>query len=122
MYSIHMVAFDKAGNYKIGRGLFLFDDQSVVTKQGNPIKCVTASKESTFEWVVQDTNNVKIIWPDRFINIRHKNNKWLNKVNTFTPAGITIYEDLYGKRTNVAINNVHGKITQCNTVLINVMS
>ncbi|CAG2242937.1 unnamed protein product [Mytilus edulis] len=27
MYSLHLVAFDKAGNYKLGRNLFLYDNQ-----------------------------------------------------------------------------------------------
>lgn len=111
MYSIHFSAFDKAGNYKTGRGLFLFDDISVVDKQGDIPKCSTASKDTLYEWVVQDTNTVKIVWPDRYINVRHKQNMWLNKVNTFAPPDVSIYEDIYGNRTNVAIKNVHGRLS-----------
>jgi hypothetical protein len=72
VYSIHLSAFDKAGNEKTGRGLFFYDDQSVVTLHGDPIKCQTASKNTSYKWVVQDTNTVQIIWPERFYNFRHK--------------------------------------------------
>ena len=112
MYSIHFSAFDKAGNYKTGRGLFLFDDISVVDKQGDNPKCATASKDTLYKWVVQDTNIVKIVWPDRYSNVRHKQNMWLNKVNTFAPPDVSIYEDIYGNRTNVAIKNVHGRFSK----------
>jgi hypothetical protein len=82
-------------------------------------KCFTASKNTSYEWVVQDTNTVKIIWPDRFINTRHKNNRWLNQVNTYAPEGVSLYEDLYGNRTNVAIKNVHGKYVEvCSAKII----
>jgi hypothetical protein len=111
MYSLHFTAVDKAGNYKTGRGLFFYDNISEVDLQevNSKTKCFTASKNTSYEWVVQDTNTVKIIWPDRFINTRHKNNRWLNQVNTYAPEGVSLYEDLYGNRTNVAIKNVHGK-------------
>ncbi|CAC5386461.1 unnamed protein product [Mytilus coruscus] len=110
MYSLHLVAYDKAGNFKTGRNLFLYDDQSVVDTQGNqPTYCSTASEDTSYTWVTTDTNQVKVDWKDRFINIRHKNNKWLNLVQTYAPGEpkIVVYEDLYGDRTNVQINNVH---------------
>ncbi|CAC5360413.1 unnamed protein product [Mytilus coruscus] len=95
MYSIHMTAVDKAGNYMTGRNLFLFDDESVVDKQGDPTYCPTASEDTSYIWVVVDTDKVKVQFKDRFINTRHKNNRWLNGVQTYNPSKV-IYEDLYG--------------------------
>ncbi|XP_071123148.1 uncharacterized protein [Mytilus edulis] len=109
VYSIHLSVFDKAGNHKTGRGIFFFDDISVVDKTGEETKCATASKDTLYEWVVQDTNTVQIVWPDRFINVRHLNNGWLYGVQTFAPhPDISLYEDLYGNRTNAAIKNKRG--------------
>ncbi|CAG2234222.1 unnamed protein product [Mytilus edulis] len=106
MYSLHMTAVDKAGNYMTGRGLFLFDDESVVDKQGDPTYCSTASEDTSYIWVVEDTLKVKVQFKDRFINTRHKHNKWLNRVRTYNPQKV-IYEDLYGNRTNKPISNIH---------------
>ena len=108
VYSIHISVFDNAGNEKTGRGLFFFDDQSVVTLHGEKTKCTTASKDTSYEWVVQDTTTVKIVWTDRFFNVRHKNNRWLNPVLDMPSGAAPIYEDLYGNRTNVEINHIHG--------------
>ncbi|XP_076117799.1 uncharacterized protein LOC143085385 [Mytilus galloprovincialis] len=106
MYSLHMTAVDKAGNYMTGRSLFLFDDESVVDKQGDPTYCPTASEDTSYIWVVEDTLKVKVQFKDRFINTRHKHNKWLNRVQTYNPQKV-IYEDLYGDRTNEPIFNIH---------------
>ncbi|XP_063415906.1 uncharacterized protein LOC134697555 [Mytilus trossulus] len=106
MYSLHMTAVDKAGNYMTGRALFLFDDESVVDKQGDPTYCPTASEDTSYIWVVVDTLKVKVQFKDRFINTRHKHNKWLNRVQTYNPQKVT-YEDLYGNRTNEPISNMH---------------
>ncbi|CAC5360418.1 unnamed protein product [Mytilus coruscus] len=106
MYSLHMTAVDKAGNYMTGRGLFLFDDESVVDKQGDPTYCPTASEDTSYIWVVEDTLKVKVQFKDRFINTRHKHNKWLNRIQTYHPQKV-IYEDLYGNRTNEPISNIH---------------
>lgn len=110
VYSIHLSVIDKAGNNITGRGIFFYDDISVVDKTGEETKCATASKETLYEWVVQDTNTVQIVWPDRFINVRHLNNGWLYGVQTFAPhPDISLYEDLYGNRTNAAIKNKRGQ-------------
>jgi hypothetical protein len=43
MYSIIFSTFDKAGNYKSARSVFLFDDQSVVEKTQGTCIIVTES-------------------------------------------------------------------------------
>ena len=109
MYSIHLSAIDKAGNHKTGRGLLFYDNISVIDKKaGKVTQCKTASKNTSYTWVVQNTNFMKIDWNDRFINQRHKHNLWLNKVETYAPPGDNVYEDIYGKRTNQAIKHIHG--------------
>ncbi|XP_076113973.1 uncharacterized protein LOC143082259 [Mytilus galloprovincialis] len=108
VYTIHLSAFDNAGNSKTGRGIFFFDDESVVTLHGDDMKCETASKDTAYLWVIKDTPSVKIIWPERFQNIRHKHNSWLNPVLPLAAGADPIYEDLYGNRTNVEIQHMHG--------------
>lgn len=117
MYSLHLVAFDKAGNYKLGRNLFLYDNQSKVEIQENKPQthCSTASKNTSYNWITIDTKQVKIDWKDRFINVQHNNKKWLNPVQTYAPNGSDIYEDLYGDRKNGRIKNVNGKLVHYKT-------
>ncbi|CAG2222618.1 unnamed protein product [Mytilus edulis] len=108
MYTIHLSAFDNANNSKTGRGIFLFDNESVVTLHGDDMKCPTASKDTSYLWVIEDTPSVKIIWPGRFQNIRHNASMWLESVLPLAAGTDPIYEDLYGNRTSSAIQHVDG--------------
>lgn len=109
MFAIHFTAFDKAGNHKTSRKVILYDDQSVITQKPNKVtRIVTASSETSYVWVVQDTGTIVVRWTDRFINVRHENNRWLNKVNSHI-AVEDKYDDHYGERQITEINNVHGK-------------
>ena len=109
MYTIHLSAFDNANNSKTGRGIFLFDNESVVTLHGDDMKCPTASKDTSYLWVIEDTPSVKIIWPGRFQNTRHSALWWLESVLPLAAGTDPIYEDLYGNRTKTAIHHVEGK-------------
>jgi hypothetical protein len=52
MYSIIFSTFDKAGNYKSARSVFLFDDQSVVeTTQGTRIIVTESTANTNYSWV-----------------------------------------------------------------------
>lgn len=109
MFAIHFTAFDKAGNHKTSRKVILYDDQSVITLKPNKVtRIVTASSETSYLWVVQDTGTIIVRWTDRFMNVRHENNRWLNKVNSHI-AVEDKYDDHYGERQITEINNVHGK-------------
>lgn len=109
MFAIHFTAYDKAGNHKTSRKMILYDDQSVITQKPNKVtRIVTASSETSYVWVVQDTGTIVVRWTDRFINVRHENNRWLNKVNSHI-AVEDKYDDHYGERQISEINNVHGK-------------
>nr|XP_034301655.1 uncharacterized protein LOC105322112 [Crassostrea gigas] len=107
MFAIHFTAYDKAGNHKTSRKVILYDDQSVITQKPNKVtRVVTASSETSYVWVVQDTGTIVVRWTDRFINVRHENNRWLNKVNSHI-AVEDKYDDHYGERQISEINNVH---------------
>jgi hypothetical protein len=46
---------------------------------------------------------------DRFLNKRHKQHGWLNKVESLKHIAKE-YDDIYGVRTVSQIPNIHGKI------------
>jgi len=95
------------GNYRTARTLFFFDDQSVVDLQDeHPMECAEASKNSSFKWVVENTNTVTITWTNRFINSRHVTNLWFAEIEPYTAS--TVYEEYDGQRTTAAIDNEQG--------------
>ena len=108
MFAIHFSAYDKAGNHKTSRKVLLYDNISEVTfKPDKVTRVVTASAETSYEWVVKDTRDVDIFWKDRFGNWRHESNRWLNMV-TPNHAVESRYDDHYGERQVDEIPNVHG--------------
>ena len=108
MFAIHFSAFDKAGNNKTSRKVLLYDNSSAVTFNPDKVtRVVTASAESSYEWVVEDTNEVDIFWQDRFRNWRHEDKGWLNKVKPHWAVD-SKYDDHYGERQVDEIQNVHG--------------
>jgi hypothetical protein len=108
MYSIIFTAFDKAGNYKSTRSVFLFDDQSVVETTSGTIMIVTEStSETNHTWVVTDTSQLHVKWPGRFINERHDVNEWLEPVANHTSIE-TVYDDIFGRRTVQWYTNIKG--------------
>ena len=108
MFAIHFSAFDKAGNHKTSRKVLLYDNSSAVTFNPDKVtRVVTASAESSYEWVVEDTNEVDIFWKDRFRNRRHEDKGWLNKVKPHLAVD-SKYDDHYGERQVDEIQNVHG--------------
>ncbi|XP_062616047.1 uncharacterized protein LOC134277752 [Saccostrea cucullata] len=108
MYAIHFTAVDKAGNSKTSRKLVFFDDISKVTfKNGKVSRVETATENTQFTWVIQDTNGVLVAWKDRFRNQRHENNRWLNAVKPYINIE-DLYDDHTGKRSIKELPNVHG--------------
>ena len=109
MYSIIFTAFDKAGNYKSTRSVFLFDDQSVVeTTSGTRMIVTESSSETNYTWVVTDTSQLHVKWPGRFMNKRHDVNHWLDDVGSHTHIDSS-YDDSFGERTIEQVTNVEGK-------------
>ncbi|KAK3101031.1 hypothetical protein FSP39_000383, partial [Pinctada imbricata] len=105
-YSIHLVAYDKAGNFMVARKIFLFDDQSVVDKVGPLPYSPTATEITNYVWVTEDTNTVRVQWTDRFENTRHYNGRWLNAVKPSTSITDSQYDDITGRRQITEVNNV----------------
>lgn len=108
LYSIHLIAFDKAGNYKVTRRLVLYDSNSHVSH--NPFlvtRVQTGSPKTNFTWIVHNTTLVNVVWSGRFRNALHDQNKWLNEVvpNLVIPESL---DDHYGRRSIKKINNMHG--------------
>ena len=109
MYSIIFTAFDKAGNYKSTRSVFLFDDQSVVeTTSGTRMIVTESTSETNYTWVVTDTSQLHVKWPGRFMNKRHHVNHWLDDVGSHTHIDLS-YDDSFGERTIEQVTNVEGK-------------
>ena len=109
LFSIHLIAFDKARNYKVTRRLVLYDSNSHVSH--NPFfvtRLQTGSPQTNYTWVVKNTTVVKLIWPSRFRNALHSNNKWLDEVLPNRDISQTL-DDFSGVRTIQKINNTHGK-------------
>ncbi|XP_062576068.1 uncharacterized protein LOC134237945 [Saccostrea cucullata] len=108
LFSIHLTAHDNAGNYKTARRFVLYDSDSRVSY--NPLyvtRVQSASKNTNYTWVVDDTKIVNVQWTKRFRNILHDHNKWLNEISP--SYGITKgYDDYSGPRSVNKVNNVYG--------------
>ena len=110
-YAIHLAVYDNAGNSKVARKVLLYDDSSTVEKtEGKFSRVATASQKSGYKWVDTDTS-VIVTWKDMFINIRHKNNRWLYAVKPY-PDIESKYDDNDGNRTISSIHHVHGEFAK----------
>lgn len=110
LFSIHLIAFDKAGNYKATRRLVLYDSNSHVSH--NPFlvtRVQTGSPRTNYTWIVDNTTVVTVVWSERFRNVLHDHNKWLNEVmpNPVIPESL---DDHGGGRSIKKINNMHGNL------------
>nr|XP_034332757.1 uncharacterized protein LOC105327902 isoform X2 [Crassostrea gigas] len=108
LYSIHLTAYDKAGNYKTTRRFVLYDNNSHVSH--NPFmnsRVETATKNTNYTWIVDNTTPIYVTWKGRFRNALHHHKKWLNKISP--SHGISEPYDDYTGVTNVNyIKNVYG--------------
>lgn len=111
MYSIILTAFDKAGNYKSTRSLFLFDDNSFVeTTSGTRMIVTESTLETDYEWVITESSLLHVTWPGRFKNERHDIYKWLHRLESNSHVDST-YDDRFGRRTVDWFTNVKGADT-----------
>ncbi|XP_021356985.1 uncharacterized protein LOC110452658 [Mizuhopecten yessoensis] len=108
MYMLLLHVIDNAGNIQSARKVFLYDNMSEVEKRtGKYARVTTASSNTSYDWVVKDTNTVDVLWTDLFINERHKDNHWLNEIKPFTDVSWN-YDDRFGNRTTARIDHVNG--------------
>ncbi|XP_056015772.1 uncharacterized protein LOC125675332 [Ostrea edulis] len=108
LFSIHLTAYDKAGNYKTTRRLVLYDSNSHVSH--NPLRVTrvqTGSEKTNYTWIVDNTAIVDVQWPKRFRNSLHDHNKWLDEVS-INPHISEKYDDYSGWRPITKVNNIAG--------------
>jgi hypothetical protein len=112
-YSVELIVHDRAKNYKVARRIILYDNASVVDLYGKQARVVQVQENG---WINKHTENIEIVWQNRFRNIRHSNGGWLNGVKE-TEDIVTDLDDSKGKsaRTIDKLNNIDGKI--CNEPL-----
>ncbi|XP_060596188.1 uncharacterized protein LOC132750262 [Ruditapes philippinarum] len=105
-YSIEIIVYDRAKNYKVSRRIILYDNASVVNLHGEPSSIVQADDSG---WINKHSENIEIVWPNRFRNIRHYNGGWLNGVQKNDDV-IKDLDDIEGRssRTVDRLNNVNG--------------
>lgn len=117
LYSIHLTAYDKAGNYKSARRFVLYDGNSHVSH--NPYehtRVATGSKETNYTWVINNTTTIEVTWTKRFRNALHDNNKWLNEISE--SHGISdLFDDFNGSMSVRHFKNVYGEYV-CSSVLV----
>ena len=104
-HSVEIVVTDYAGNTKSARRIFLFDNASVVEMYGNPIKVLQANKDS---WINNFHDEITVAWQNRFRNIRHSNNGWLNAVADNKISRLLDDRDGRSSRTTEKIDNIEG--------------
>lgn len=68
----------------------------------------SASENTNYTWVVDNTTPINITWGSRFRNSNHDRARWLNKIST--SHGISeLYDDFTGVRNVNHIKNVYGE-------------
>lgn len=109
LYSIHLSAYDKAGNYRSARRLVLYDSQSHISHNPNKqTRADSGAKNTNYTWVVNNTSVIKIAWSGRFRNVLHDQNKWLNRMSPSHDIS-NLYDDFTGIITVKGTKNVYGE-------------
>ncbi|CAC5401969.1 unnamed protein product [Mytilus coruscus] len=110
MYSIIFTVFDKAGNHKSTRSVFLYDDESVVETTPETRIIVTESTVNTnYTWVVQNMTRLLVRWTGRFTNERHHVRHWLEQLTPNQHVD-ELYDDNFGVRKVDWFTNVLGVV------------
>ncbi|XP_071079258.1 uncharacterized protein [Haliotis cracherodii] len=80
IFSIEITTIDKAGNFKSGRRIIIYDGESKVETTPNTVLRVTSAAEiSSWDWQ-WTSDSVNIDWNHRYINTLHYQNRWLERV------------------------------------------
>ncbi|XP_060604506.1 uncharacterized protein LOC132757271 [Ruditapes philippinarum] len=107
-YSIEIVTYDRARNHKVARRIVLFDNASVVDLHGSQSRVIQATAN---DWINKFSDVIEIVWPGRFINVRHSSGRWLNEVEESKDVSRDL-DDRHGRseRTIEKIDNIDGVI------------
>ncbi|XP_053398434.1 uncharacterized protein LOC128556766 [Mercenaria mercenaria] len=105
-YSVNIIVYDRARNFKVSRRIILFDNASVVGLYGNRSKIVQAQDNN---WINKHSDTIEIVWPGRFRNDRHSRGGWLNAVGESKDVGRDLDDrDGRSSRTIENIDNIEG--------------
>ncbi|XP_052083679.1 uncharacterized protein LOC127721009 [Mytilus californianus] len=107
MYAVHFTAFDRAGNYKSARGLFLYDNNEDIELGRGSIEVIQAKNYSEKGWITYPSSRIHVTWKDMFVKTDHLKHNWLAKVKKFDHIESS-YDDNSGKRTIEMVPNVKG--------------
>lgn len=107
MYAVHFTAFDKAGNHKSARALFLYDNNEVIDLSNGSIDVLKAKPYLGKSWITYTSPDVDICWKEKFMKTDHFKHSWLAKVKRFEFVEPS-YDDNSGKRTIQMVPNVKG--------------
>ncbi|XP_060580924.1 uncharacterized protein LOC132737608 [Ruditapes philippinarum] len=105
-YSVEIIVHDRAKNYKVARRIILYDNASVVDLYGEQASVIQALENG---WINKKSEQIEIVWPNRFRNIRHSNGGWLNGVQGNDDISRDL-DDREGKsiRTVDELSNING--------------
>lgn len=107
MYAVHFTAFDRAGNYKSARGLFLYDNNEEIELGRGSIEVIQANNYSEKGWITYPSSLIYVTWMDMFVKTDHFKHSWLSKVKKFDYIESS-YDDNSGKRAIDMVPNVKG--------------
>lgn len=107
MYAVHFTAFDRAGNYKSARGLFLYDNNEEIELGRGSIEVIQSKNYSEKGWITYPSSLIHVTWKDMFVKTDHLKHSWLAKVKQFDYIESS-YDDNSGKRTIDMVPNVKG--------------
>lgn len=104
---MEIIVHDKAGNHKAARRIILFDDNSVVDKSGDEPRVLEAN---AFYWITEPSDVINIVWPGRYINVRHHNLGWLNAVREHADIPLILDDHTNISSRNIKeFHNIRGK-------------
>ncbi|KAK3103765.1 hypothetical protein FSP39_021725 [Pinctada imbricata] len=118
-YSIHLAAYDKAGNYIVARKIFLFDDQSVVDKiqysVSDDIRVKSFQPNTSVSNIQNQYEDLTISWDDG--NKLETNLTAIDFIGAFNDDTITVYKDstppvlenlwlTRGDRLNISVHRI----------------
>lgn len=112
---VEIHAYDRAGNYKTARRIFMFDNETNVSLNNLP---PTVTNADINGWVTEDKGHLEIKWNGSFSNVLHERQCWLCRVERSGNVSVDL-EDTSGRsdRTIAAIPNVRGEYhTQLNVL------
>lgn len=112
MYAVHFIAFDRAGNNKTARALFLYDTNELIDLHNGQIKVLKSVQYLEKSWITYSNPFIDVEWKDKFVKTEHFKNSWLAKIKKNAHIE-QIYDDNSGIRNVTLVPNVKGNTTFC---------